>query len=118
HRGTPPHITYREIWQQVKRDINSKEVQTSPTYSYQWMADQAGHIAIGMLFVLLAWSLGELLHLQLNRDFGVWPSLVGFITLFAWASYKEHNDYSQACAKIESFSMTRVISGIFARTLL
>jgi hypothetical protein len=72
------------------------------------MADQAGHIAIGMLFVLIAWSLGELLRLQLNRELGAWPSFAGFVVLFAWATYKEHKDYSEASAKIgDVFDSTR-----------
>jgi len=94
---TKPVITRHHIWEQVKRDIETKEVQTSPTYSYQWMADQAGHIAIGMLFVLLPWSLGELLQLQRVVTWAPW---IGFGLLIGFAFLLEAWDYSQASKKI------------------
>src|SRR5215470_20171078 len=52
---TAPDIGLGDVLHQVKRDLLAKEVQTSPTYSYQWMADQAGHIGLGLLIVLCTW---------------------------------------------------------------
>jgi hypothetical protein len=57
HSGPPtaPEVPLSAILWQIKKDVLSKEVQTSPTYSYQWLADQAGHVAVGMLVVLMFW---------------------------------------------------------------
>src|SRR5262249_39162271 len=48
-------ISLLDVAKQLRRDIFAKEVQTSPTYSYQWVADQAGHVALGLLAVLIVW---------------------------------------------------------------
>jgi hypothetical protein len=44
-----PHITYRELWKQFTADVYGKEVQSAATYSYMWMADQMGHVCVGIL---------------------------------------------------------------------
>jgi hypothetical protein len=44
-----PLITYRELWKQFKADVYGKEVQSAATYSYMWMADQMGHVCVGIL---------------------------------------------------------------------
>lgn len=44
-----PVITSADILQQIKADLIDKEVQSAATYSYLWMADQMGHIGIGLL---------------------------------------------------------------------
>src|SRR5262249_24978674 len=95
-RRTRPDITFKQIGTQVWNDLATKEVQTSPTYSYQWMADQAGHMAIGMAVVLLTWPFG-----------GIWP-VIGFIVVVIGASLLELLDYRQACRKIGlPFNATR-----------
>jgi hypothetical protein len=45
----PPLITLKELWQQFRADVYGKEVQSAATYSYMWMADQMGHICVGIL---------------------------------------------------------------------
>ncbi len=45
----PPLITLKELWKQFKADVYGKEVQSAATYSYMWMADQMGHICVGIL---------------------------------------------------------------------
>jgi len=59
-KPTAPEISLSDLHRQVKRDLLAKEVQTSPTYSYQWMAAQAGHIALGLLIVLWVWWTGQI----------------------------------------------------------
>jgi hypothetical protein len=60
------------------------------------MADQVGHMAVGMAVVLLTWPFG-----------GIWP-VIGFIVVVIGASLLELWDYSQACAKIGlPFNATR-----------
>src|SRR6266567_3929047 len=44
-----PHITYRELFQQFRADVYGKEVQSAATYSYMWMADQMGHVCLGIV---------------------------------------------------------------------
>ena len=87
-RPTPPDITRKDLRWQIWNDVATKEVQTSPTYSYQWMADHVGHMAIGMAAVLLGWPFG-----------GIWP-FIGFIVVVVLASLLELFDYRQACKKI------------------
>ncbi len=45
----PPVIEAADIRHQIKVDLIDKEVQSAATYSYLWMADQMGHIGIGLL---------------------------------------------------------------------
>lgn len=45
----PPRITYRDLLSQFKADVYGKEVQSAATYSYMWMADQMGHVCVGIL---------------------------------------------------------------------
>lgn len=44
-----PDITYGELFKQFKADVYGKEVQSAATYSYMWMADQMGHVCVGIL---------------------------------------------------------------------
>jgi len=48
-----PHITYGELLKQFKADVYGKEVQSAATYSYMWMADQMGHVCVGILVNLI-----------------------------------------------------------------
>lgn len=44
-----PAITVARLVRQFWLDIFGKEVQSAATYSYLWMADQMGHLAIGII---------------------------------------------------------------------
>src|SRR6266699_928129 len=44
-----PQISYGELFKQFKADVYGKEVQSAATYSYMWMADQMGHVYVGIL---------------------------------------------------------------------
>jgi hypothetical protein len=44
-----PQISYGELFKQFKADVYGKEVQSAATYSYMWMADQMGHVCVGIL---------------------------------------------------------------------
>lgn len=50
----PPDIKPADIFQQIKVDLLDKEVQSAATYSYLWLADQMGHIGIGLLIAAVA----------------------------------------------------------------
>lgn len=44
-----PRITLRDLLKQFKADVYGKEVQSAATYSYMWLADQMGHVCVGIL---------------------------------------------------------------------
>lgn len=44
-----PEITMKDLLHQFWADIYGKEVQQATTYSYTWMADQMGHVCIGIV---------------------------------------------------------------------
>jgi hypothetical protein len=98
----PPHITYRELWEQFKADVYGKEVQSAATYSYMWMADQMGHVCVGILVNLIT-------------TFGVryvWQ-------LFGWLHYAEAGGFFAAIAVVAIweiwtyFSSERGTTGLF-----
>jgi hypothetical protein len=49
----PPIVTNKDIWTQFKIDIAGKEVQSAETYSHSWLANQFGHICLGILLASL-----------------------------------------------------------------
>jgi mono/diheme cytochrome c family protein len=52
-------VTVGEVLAQVKRDLFDKEVASAATYSYLWIADQMGHIGLGLVIVfVLSWIFG------------------------------------------------------------
>jgi hypothetical protein len=44
-----PLVTTHDIWAQFKIDIAGKEVQTAETYSHSWIANQFGHVCLGII---------------------------------------------------------------------
>jgi hypothetical protein len=98
----PPHITYGELLKQFKADVYGKEVQSAATYSYMWMADQMGHVCVGILVNLIT-------------TFGaryVWR-------LFGWQNYAEAGGFFAAIAIVTAweistyFSSERSTTGLF-----
>lgn len=71
-----PKITKDDIWAQFRVDIGGKEVQTSETYSHAWVANQFGHVCLGIL-------LGFMLSAILGR--GLSLSAEWFNTPASWA---------------------------------
>jgi hypothetical protein len=45
--------------EQFKADVYGKEVQSAATYSYMWMADQMGHVCVGILVNLITTRLAR-----------------------------------------------------------
>jgi hypothetical protein len=45
----PPDITNADIWRQIGLDGYGKEVTSAATYSYMWLADEVGHMGLGIL---------------------------------------------------------------------
>src|SRR5262245_38058931 len=58
---TEPKLSVKDILAQFWADAYGKEVQTAATYSYTWLADQFGHLCIGILVNFAATAVGGLL---------------------------------------------------------
>lgn len=93
-----PRITLGELIKQFKADVYGKEVQSAATYSYMWMADQMGHICVGILLNQLAtvgarWLWGKLGWHSLAEVAG----LVATIAIVAaWEASTFRNDARKA----------------------
>jgi hypothetical protein len=97
-----PHISYGELFEQFKADVYGKEVQSAATYSYMWMADQMGHVCLGII-LNLAITAGML---WLKENFG-WPSfaeIAGLIATIALVATWEASTF---------FSAERGATGLF-----
>lgn len=52
---------FMDVVRQFKRDVYDKEVQSAATYSYLWLADQMGHIGLGILLTIIVGLICQLL---------------------------------------------------------
>ena len=93
----PPKLTPKDLLRQFWADAYGKEVQTAATYSYLWLADQFGHVCIGIIVDFLATTVSGLvivlLHpsTRLAYNTGVWPGLIITIvavSLWEWCAYR------------------------------
>jgi hypothetical protein len=88
-------ISAADIRKQIKLDLFDKEVQSAATYSYLWMADQMGHIGLGLIFSVVAHAL-----VAIFGDTAVWWHWVVAGGLFAaGATFKEIKDFKQFQAR-------------------
>ncbi len=90
-----PDITLADIRHQVWVDAYGKEVQSAATYSYTWMADQVGHMCVGILlaFAFIAIFTGIPPIFGWHWSSELWPELIGFAVSAAAVSYWEWNAY-------------------------
>ena len=93
-----PSIDTRALVRQFWRDIYGKEVQSAATYSYLWMADQMGHICIGIIlnFAFTALIYQVVYHVKgpWNPEWRTWPyELAGFLITAAVVSYWEYRAF-------------------------
>src|SRR5262249_43297754 len=104
-----PCVTWGTLVKQFGADVYGKEVQDAATYSYMWMADQAGHIFVGVLvqclallaFKFLNFVLTDWLSLQLPQDLVslvyAWGSvLLAAMVVSAWEASAYRNAVSDA----------------------
>ena len=86
----------RRVFTQVAHDLyGTKDVQDAITASYVWMADQIGHISLGLLPTLLFGWIWKLLsiHWKLDDIWSIGGCVVIALAVFAnWIS-KERQDY-------------------------
>jgi len=86
-----PVITAADIRHQIKVDLIDKEVQSAATYSYLWMADQMGHIGIGLLVAAVATAL-----VSIFGSLAIWWHwLVAAVVLGAIPALKEVKDFAK-----------------------
>ena len=95
----PRHI----VWQ-LRKDIFDKEVQSAATYSYMWLADQAGHTGLGIVLMVIA-GLIVLLNPGLVGG-GKWRVIVPFGVAFGLCAFWELNTFVSFRSKT---------TGVFAR---
>jgi hypothetical protein len=96
-----PQLTLKNLRDQFWADVYGKEVQTTATYSYTWVADQFGHICLGLIgnfaatalcgvvMTLLGWSP------EFHYDTGKWPGLVIVsigAAVWEWFAYNKSVD--------------------------
>ena len=96
-KPTTPHISFWDILRQTRKDLFGKEVQTSPTYSYQWIADQAGHIGLGTVFVLCTWWIAG----WWTGSYSVKWAWIGFFATAILISAIELWDYWDASGRLD-----------------
>jgi len=101
---TAPKLTTKDLLHQFWADAYGKEVQTAATYSYTWLADQFGHICLGIIinFIASTVSGGVLVgirylaakwlgwSLPLTYRMGIWPGLLLVVigaALWEWSAY-------------------------------
>jgi len=92
-----PSLTAKDLLRQFWADAYGKEVQTAATYSYTWLADQFGHICIGILVNFFATALCGLFivgfHIQnLKYDTGIWYGLFFAIAGPAFWEWRAYSD--------------------------
>jgi hypothetical protein len=86
-----PHVTNSMLGHQVWVDACGKEVQVATTYSWAWMADQMGHMCVGILVHYLARLILSLLAWLLRPSLAPWfaahfPSLHPTVLAETWGS--------------------------------
>ena len=90
---TAPKIGSKELLHQFWADAYGKEVQTAATYSYTWLADQFGHICIGIIVNFFATTVSGIVMAgwhDLKYDTGIWPGLflaIAGAAAWEWSAY-------------------------------
>ena len=84
----------REVVDQVIRDLFGKDVQDTVTFSYEWVADQFGHFALGFEITLALSWVATLFGYQ-GGELGFWISLA---VVLAFA-VKEGDDFRRQWIK-------------------
>jgi hypothetical protein len=99
-QATPPALSkpklpgVREVIDQVVRDLFGKDVQDTATFSYEWVADQFGHFALGFEITLALSWIATLLGYRGGRV-GFWIGLAVVLVFVV----KEADDFRREWAK-------------------
>jgi hypothetical protein len=88
-----PRLTAKDILFQLRADVYGKEVQSATTYSYTWMADQVGHVCIGIVFDFLLTLAARYALPYVGVDSYWWSSVTGFLLICAIVTAWEFSTY-------------------------
>ena len=91
----PPKITAKDLAHQFWLDAYGKEVQTASTYSYTWMADQVGHVCLGIV-IDFALTLIAGCALPMLGFAASWSAFAGFLVGSIAVSIWEFSAYRSA----------------------
>lgn len=87
-KPSAPDIGYFELWHQFKDDVFGKEVQDATTYSYTWLADQAGHVFLGLLVNLVLTAILKLVGVSDNADLWGMFGAIGITAGYELLAYR------------------------------
>src|SRR6516165_5039843 len=73
-----PRITVWDLLGQFKKDVYGKEVQTTSPYSYTWIADQVGHVCLGIM-INFGLTLAAYYALRFFGGDPSWDALAGLL---------------------------------------
>ncbi len=97
-RSDAPALGLPQIMDQVRHDLfGTKDVQNAITASYVWMADQIGHVAIGLVPTLLACWIADCVMAWLGLP-GFWRIIVFAVLTGLWFAvwvWKEREDFEK-----------------------
>jgi len=101
----------RRVFAQVSHDLyGTKDVQDVITASYVWMADQIGHLFLGLVPTLLvAWAISAIVPAGWLRDILI---VAGAGAIFAYWVSKERQDFAdtkQRAGKIFEFDSSDIL---------
>lgn len=90
----PPDLGNADVWNQIVVDASGKEVEMAATYSYMWLADEVGHMGLGILLSFGTITLARLLmHAPPEA---LLPQVLGFLIAAALVASWEWNSYRQS----------------------
>jgi hypothetical protein len=90
-----PRITVWDLLSQFKKDVYGKEVQTTSPYSYTWIADQVGHVCLGIL-INFALTLIAFYALRFFGNDTSWDAIAGLLAGSILVSLYEFRTYRSA----------------------
>jgi hypothetical protein len=96
-----PVITFPDMLRQFGRDVFGKEVQDATTYSYTWLADQVGHVCLGLLLNFAVSAIRKYLVVGLQIIGQSWitdwaPALIAIVITSGWEFLAYRNSARKA----------------------
>lgn len=104
-----------DVYKQLRRDLFGKDVENAATYTYEWIADQLGHFALGFTGVFLLLWFNRGVFRILESDSG-WIWALAIILIFVLV---ETNDFIsqwkayQKSARVFKFNALEILWNMF-----
>jgi len=96
-QSTAPNVPASFLLVQFWRDIFGKEVQSAATYSYLWMADQMGHVALGLILQFILAALCQHV-LMLSEILSNWLGFLGISGVVAFWEFRAYSVSAKAAS--------------------